>query len=516
MNKECLLGIDMGTSSVKVGLFDLKGEPIAFADETYPLYTPRSGWAEQKAEDWWNAICAATRALMEKSGADPASIIGMSVDTTCCTVLMADEHMNILRPAIMWMDVRASRQAKAITRTGNPALKINGNGTGNVSAESMPAKTLWLKENERELYNKAKYVFECVDWLTHKLTGELTASIDTTAPRWYYDRPGGGWPVSFYEEIGLGDLLDKFPKDVLDMGVRVGKLTKEAADDLGLAAGIPVGEGGADAFVGMIGLNVVRPGSIAMITGTSHLLLGLTEKEMHSKGMWGSYPDAVIAGLQMIEGGQTSTGAIVNWFKTNFCANIEQEAKRGGNSVYDLLNEGAQKLPIGADGLLALDYFQGNRTPYADPDVRGMFYGLSLGHTPYHLYRAIIESICYGTEAIMQTFREGGMRPEGIYISGGAVKSAFWTQAHADVCNLPILIPKVTEAPCLGSAILGAVACGAYGSIQQAAENMVAVKGRVEPDQGRHEEYRFYYQKYMEAYQSSKDWMHEVTTHALK
>ncbi|MEA5004102.1 MAG: FGGY-family carbohydrate kinase [Christensenella sp.] len=512
-NTECLLGIDMGTSSVKVGLFDLQGTPIAFADETYPLYTPKSGWAEQTVEEWWDAICKATRRLIDKSGVSPSAIMGMSVDTTCCTVMIADKDMNILRPAIMWMDVRASRQAKEITATGDPALKING--YGNVSAESMPAKALWIKQNEPELYDKAEHVFECVDWLMHKLTGELTASIDTTAPRWYYDRPNGGWPVSFYEKIGLADVLDKFPKEVLDLGTPVGGLTKKAAEDLGLVAGIPVGEGGADAFVGMVGLNVVAPGRIAMITGTSHLHLGLTEKEMHSEGMWGSYPDAVIRGLQMIEGGQTSTGAIVNWFKTNYCGNVEVEAKKQGKSIYDLLNEGAQNLPIGADGLLALDYFQGNRTPYADPDVRGMFYGLSLAHTPYHLYRAIIESICYGTEAIMQTFRDGGMRPDGIYISGGAVKSAFWTQTHADVCNLPIFIPKVTEAPCLGSAILGAVACGAYPDIKTAAKNMVTIEDCVEPDAGRHEQYKFYYEKYKEAYQVSKGWMHEVTTHSL-
>ncbi|WP_066644383.1 FGGY-family carbohydrate kinase [Christensenella timonensis] len=507
--EEYVLGIDMGTSSVKAGLFTLTGTPIAFADATYPLYTPRSGWAEQKTDEWWNAICKATRKLVDKSGVSPSAIMGMSVDTTCCTMLFLDRDRQPLRPAVMWMDVRASKQAKEITATGDPMLKYNG--YGNVSAECMPAKVLWIKQNEPEVWEKTGYICECLDWLTHKLAGELTASIDTMAPRWYYDRPNGGWPLDFFASFGLDDVVEKLPQDILDMGAYVGKLTEKAAADLGLAAGIPVGEGGADAFVGMVGLNVVQPGRIAMITGTSHLHLGLTEKEMHSKGMWGSYPDAVIRGLHLIEGGQTSTGAIVNWFKTNFCGDIRQLAEKEGRSVYDLLNEGAQELPIGADGLLALDYFQGNRTPYADPDVRGMFYGLSLSHTPYHVYRAIIESICYGTEAIMQTFRDGGMEPDGIYISGGAVKSAFWTQAHADVCNLPIFIPKVTEAPCLGSAILGAVACGAYADIQTAAKNMVTIEDRVEPDREKQQEYRFYYEKYKEAYLDSRGWMHGIT-----
>jgi len=507
------LGIDMGTTGVKAGIFDEHGTIIASADASYPLYTPKSGWAEQEPVEWWAAVCGATRQLIETSGIRPADITGMSVDTTCCTVLFADENMNILRPAIMWMDVRASKQAKTITATGHPMLKFNG--FGNVSVESMPAKALWVKENEPELYKKSKYVFECTEWLMHKLTGRLVASISTTSPRWYYDRATGGWPVSFYESFGLGDVLEKFPKEVLDLGTNVGGLLPEAAQDMGLAPGIPVGEGGSDAFVGMIGLNVVRPDSVALITGTSHLMLGLTETELHAKGLWGSYPDAVIPGLQLVEGGQTSTGAIVNWFKTHFCANLEAEAKAQGKSVYDILNAGAEKLPVGADGLLALDYFQGNRAPYADPDVRGMFYGLSITHTPIHLYRAIIESICYGTEAILESFRGGGMQPDGIYIAGGAVKSRFWTQTHADVCNLPLYIPKVAEAPCLGSAILGAVACGYYKDIQTAAQHMVAIADKLEPDAGRHEEYMFYFEKYKQAYHDSKDWMHSVTARIL-
>ena len=513
MKTEYFLGIDMGTTSVKVGIFDAQGTIVASADAGYPLYTPKSGWAEQKPEEWWAAVCNASREMIEQSGVEPGHIVGMGVDTTCCTVLFADEEMNILRPAIMWMDMRASKQAKKITATGHPMLKYNG--YGNVSAESMPAKALWVKENEPEIYARAKYVFECNDWLMYKLTGRLVTSINITAPRWYYDRPNGGWPVSFYESFGLGDVLEKFPKEVLDLGTLVGGLLPEAAKEMGLVADIPVGEGGADAYVGMIGLNVVGPESVALITGSSHLLLGLTEQEMHATGMWGSYQDAVIPGLGLVEAGQTSTGSIVNWFKTNFCAHMEAAAKGQGKSVYDLLNAGAEALPIGAEGLLALDYFQGNRAPYADPDVRGMFYGLSLVHTPIHLYRAIIESICHGTEALMESFRGGGMNPSGIYVAGGAVKSKFWMQTHADVCNLPIYIPKVTEAPCLGSAILGAVACGYYSDIVTGAKHMVSIADQIEPNFERHQEHMFYFEKYKQAYQDSKEWMHDVTMHSL-
>lgn len=504
-----LLGIDMGTSSVKVGIFDEKGNPVAFCDESYPLYTPRSGWAEQKTDEWWTSICKATRRVVADSGIPVKSIVGMSVDTTCCTVICMDEHMEVIRPAILWMDVRASEQAKRISESGHDILKFVG--YGKVSAETMPAKVMWLKENEPDVYRRSAHLMECTDWLLYRLTGELNTSISSAAPRWMYDRPNGGFSREFYAMCGIEDALDKFPSQVLDMGVNIGGLTPQAASDLGLEPGLIVAEGGPDAFVGMIGLNVVEPGKIAMITGTSHLHLGLIEQEIHSPGMWGSYPDAILPGLQLIEGGQTSTGAIVNWFKKNFCAGIEQEAALLGKSVYDLLNAGAEGLPIGAEGLLALDFFQGNRTPYVDPDVRGMFYGMSLKHTPYHVYRAIIESICYGTENVFQAFRKGGTDLTGVYISGGATKSPFWMQVHADVSNIPIYVPKIAEGPCLGCAILASVAAGIYPNITEASNAMVKMDRVVQPDQERHEEYQFFFKKYVEAYETSQNWMHDIT-----
>lgn len=512
-NKDLVLGIDMGTGGARVGIFDLRGNPIVFCEEPYKLYTASSGRAEQDPDEWWQCICKASKRALAEAKVDPKRILGMSVDTTCCTVLISGDDMKPLRPAILWMDVRASEQAKRISKSNHSALKYNGYGM--VSAECLPAKALWLKENEPENYNKATRLYECTDWLMYQLTGEYTASINCASCRWYYNSEECGYPTDFYKTIGLEELIEKLPARVLAMGEYVGGLTASAAAQLGLEQGTIVGEGGADAFVGVIGLNAVAPGKLALITGSSHLHIALMEKEIHAKGMWGSYPDAIIKGLHMVEGGQTSTGSIINWFKTQLCGNLKAEADQKGVSVYDLLNEKAEKLPIGSDGLLSLDFFQGNRTPYVDPDVRGMIYGLSLGHTPAHIYRAMIEGICYGTEVIIDVFRKQGFQPDGIIVSGGTVKSRLWLQIHADVCNLPIIVPNVTEAPCLGSAILGAVAAGAYSDIVTAANEMTSVLMVIEPDAKRHEQYQFYLNKYKEFYALTKDWMRDVTEHAV-
>lgn len=513
-NTGYVLGIDVGTGGARVGIFDLTGSPVVFCSEKISLYTPASGRAEQDANEWWDAICAASRKAIATGGINPSDIRGMSLDTTCCTVLLSGDDMIPMRKAIMWMDVRASEQAKRIYQSGHDALKYNGYGM--VSAECLPAKALWIKENEPELWNKATRFYECTDWLVYKLTGRYTASINCASARWYYNSEEGGYPADFYKKIGLEDLIQKLPPQVLPMGEFVGGLTAKAAEEMGLVEGIPVGEGGADAFVGVIGLNAVQPGKMTLITGSSHLHIAQMENAIHHAGMWGSYPDCIVKGLQMVEGGQTSTGSVIEWFVNNLCGSVKEQALKEGKSVYDLLNEGAEKLPIGADGLVALDFFQGNRTPHVDPDVRGMFYGLSLNHTPAHMYRAIIESICYGTEVIIEVFRQANFDLSEIVISGGAVKSRFWMQTHADVSNVPITVPKVTEGPCLGSAILGAVAGGVYPDIQTAAEHMTAVDYVITPNKQQHEQYRFYFEKYKEFYALAKDWMHQVTMYNAK
>jgi len=510
-NAGYLLGIDLGTGGARVGIFDSKGNPIVFCSEKVTLYTPASGRAEQDPDEWWKAICKASKQAVAKSNIDPSLIRGMSFDTTCCTVLLSEDDMVPLRKAIMWMDVRASEQAKRIFESGHDALKYNGYGM--VSAESLPAKALWIKENEPDLWNKATRFYECSDWLAYKLTGQFTASINCASIRWYYNSEEGGYPSDFYKKIGLEDLTQKLPPRVLPMGELIGGLTKEAAGELGLKEGTPVGEGGADAFVGVIGLNAVKPGKLTLITGSSHLHIAQVNEAIHTRGIWGSYPDCIVSGLHTVEGGQTSTGSIIEWFVNNLCGTVKEKAQSLGKSVYELLNETAESLPAGADGLVALDFFQGNRTPHVDPDVRGMFYGLSLNHTPVHMYRAIIESICYGTEAIIDVFRRSEFEFDEMVISGGATKSRFWMQTHADVSGLPIVVPKVSDGPCLGSAILGAVAGGIYPDIQTAAENMTSVDYRIEPNPQMHAQYKFYCEKYNEFYALAKDWMHQVTMH---
>ena len=493
-----VIGVDGGTESLRAGLFDLAGTPLGFASTRYPTDFPNPGWAEQDPGDWWRATGASVRQVLADAKVAPGNVAAIAVDTTCCSVVALDGVGAPIRPALIWMDVRSGAEAARVAASGDPALKINGAGHGPVSAEWMVPKALWLMENEPATFDRAVHICEYQDFLNFQLTGRMVASISNAAVRWHYDSRGGGYQPGLLGRLGLDALLDKWPREVLELGAVIGGLTPRAAEHLGLPPGLPVAQGGSDAFIGMIGLGVVRPGRLAFITGSSHLHLGLSETEFHGKGVWGTYPDAVMPGLHVVEGGQTSTGSVVSWFKSLL----------GEDVTYERLNEEAAALPPGAEGLVVLDHFQGNRTPYTDPNSRGVISGLTLKHGPAHIFRAIIEGVSFGTELILETMRGTGFRPTDVVVAGGATRSDLWLQIHADVSDLPLSLTRVADAPALGSAILAAVGAGLYDDIAGAADAMVEVVRTVEPDPARHEAYRPIYQVYKDTYPALAHLLH--------
>ncbi|WP_054951727.1 FGGY-family carbohydrate kinase [Flaviflexus massiliensis] len=508
-----LLGIDFGTESVRAAIFDTKGTPITFAATPYKTTHPRPGWAEQDPDEWLTCLEASSHKALANAGISPSSIVGISYDATTSTVLALDEHAAPLRPAIMWMDVRATKEAAKISSTDSVAKLYNGDGTAPASAEWFPFKAAWLKENEPDVYERAYRIVDATDWATRILTGEWTLSINTAAQRMYYNRDEGGWPVDLYEHLGIGDIFEKLPEKVVDLGESVGTLSARAATVLGLVPGIPVAQGSADAWAGQIGLGVVVPGKLALITGSSHVITGQSAESIHGAGFFGSYTDGVVRGQYTVEGGQVSTGSVMKWFKDNFARDLVQAADRAGLNAYDLLNQQSKHLAPGADGLIINEYFQGNRTPYVDGKARGNIYGLSLHHGPEHMYRAIQEGICYGTAHNLRVMQAQGFEPKEIVACGGATRGRDFMQMHSDVTGVPITLTEVGDAVVLGSCMMAAVGAGVYSSLEDAADNMVHVRESLEPRQDVHEEYQFYLGKYIELFPKVADSIHEIVDH---
>lgn len=502
-----VLGIDSGTQSLRAGIFDLAGNPVASATQEYPISYPQVGWAEQNPDDWWQAAQATVRECLSKGKVDPEQIVGISADGTSCTVVAVAEDGTPLRPAILWMDIRAHEQAARVDATEDPILKYVG---GKESPEWMIPKALWLKEHEPETFQKAAHICESTDWIMHRLTGKWTASLCNVTCKWNYATPEGGWPTELLKRLDLEELLEKWPQQVLAVGDLAGELQPQAAEELGLPAGIPVAEGGIDAYTGMLGLGVVRPGRLALVIGSSTCHMALSEKAIFGSGVWGPYPDALTRGTWVLEGGQTATGSIVKWFKDNFAHAEQVEAEQRGVSPYEVLDEKAAQVPAGSEGLVVLDYWQGNRTPLRDPLVRGAIWGLGLRHGVGHLLRAIYEGTAYGTRHILHDLAEHGFQATEIYACGGGAKSRLWLQIHADVCGVPILLTEVPEATTLGSAVAAAVGAGKFPSLDEASEEMVKVTEKIEPDPTQRETYDFYFEQYLGSYPALAPLMHRV------
>lgn len=499
-----VLGIDAGTESIRTGVYDASGTCLAYGTSDNENIHRHPGWAEQRVTDWETSLIESIRRALDRSGVDPSDIEGIGLDGTSCTVVFLDGNGRPLRDAIMWMDIRASQEAQEIAATGDAALKYVG--YGNVSPEWFPCKVLWVKRHEPDLYHKASTIFEQTDWLVYELSGgEITANINTATIRWFYNNREQGFPASLYNRIDLHDVFEKLPQRVTEIGEVAGKLGKEVAEKTGLTAGIPIGGGGADAYIGVIGINALEAGQLALITGSSQLHIGVSDRELHAPGLFGSFPDAILPGREIVEAGQISTGSVLSWFMNNFVGKeIAEEAGRQGISSYDLLSRRAEELPPGSDGLLVMEHWQGNRTPWVDPKSRGVIRGLTLGHTPTHVYRAIMEGVAYGTAVIIKRMEEENLDIEQIIACGGATQSDLWMQIHSDVSGKPISIPKEQQAVALGSGIIGTVAAGWYSDVRNATQQMVRVDRVVEPNERNTAFYQEFLRQYEATYESLK------------
>ncbi|ROU03650.1 FGGY-family carbohydrate kinase [Histidinibacterium lentulum] len=489
-----ILTADGGTESLRARIYDVAGTCLASHAVPYDTTFAAGARAEQNPADWWANFVTASRAAIAEAGIDPGSIEAIAYATTSCSVVALDETGDALRPALIWMDVRASAEADAVLATGDEALSLNGAGQGPVSAEWMIPKALWLKRNEPEVFDRAHRICEYQDFLTYKLTGEWAASLDNVGLRWHYRNDRGGWPESLLRKLGLEALLEKWPPRVVAPGEVVGTLTAAAAEALGLPRSVKVVQGGADALIGMIGLGVAKPGQLALITGSSHLQFGVTEEPLSASGVWGAYADIVYPGRYIVEGGQTSTGSIINWL-----------GRLTGGHDFEALNAAAAALPPGSEGLIVQDHFQGNRTPYTDPLSRGAILGLTLAHEKHHLFRAIMEGISFGTKAILEAFARAGYSATEITAGGGASASDLWMQIHADTAGLPIRIPASADAPSTGSAILAAHGAGHYASIDEGIAGMVRPGRVIEPIPANVAAYDELFRKYLALYPAARD-----------
>jgi FGGY-family pentulose kinase len=508
--QRAFLGIDVGTGSVRAGIFDAQGTRLGLGVSPIELYQPKTDFVEQSSDDIWRACCAATRSALSQAGSGRTQIAGIGFDATCSLVLLdADDRPVSVSPArneahnvIVWMDHRAVLQAERINRGAHQVLRYVG---GTISPEMQTPKLLWLKEELPQAFERAARFFDLPDFLTYRATGVDTRSLCSTVCKWTYLGRDERWDETYFRTIGLGVLADegfaRIGTRVRPMGERVAGLNARAAQELGLAAGTAVAVSIIDAHAGGLGLlGAPMPGEaldfdrrLALIGGTSSCHMAVSSEARFIQGIWGPYYSAMVPGLWLSEGGQSATGALIDHVINGHAAaaRLKEQAQVEGSSVYALLNRELERLAEGAPFLDALTRdlhvqpdFHGNRSPRADPSLRGMVSGLKLGEgieSLALLYLATVQAIAHGTRHIVDALNARGYHIDTLLACGGDTKNPLFVRAHADATGCRIALPKEPEAVLLGASMLGAVAAGAAPDLQTAMQQMNAVERVVEP-----------------------------------
>lgn len=504
MGKDHYIGVDVGTGSARAGVFDGSGRLLATAKRDIALWQDGPDIAEQSSDDIWRACCASVREALAAAGLAPASIAGIGFDATCSLVVLGDggkplpvgDHGDAARNIIVWMDHRATGEARRINLTNHRVLDYVG---GAISPEMETPKLLWLKENLPSTYEAAWQFLDLADYLTWRATGSLARSVCTVTCKWTYMAHEGRWDESYFRQIGLADLADdgfaRIGTDIVPAGQPLAAgLTEIAARDLGLPAGTPVGAGLIDAHAGGVGtVGGAAETTMAYVLGTSACTMASSAEPIFIPGVWGPYHSAMVPGLWLNEGGQSSAGAAIEQVIALHPAATEARALAAsrGVSLPDLLADLAlaKADPSRAidlcRGLVVVPDFLGNRSPHADPDARGAIAGLGMERdldSLVGLYVAGILGLGYGLRQIVEASRARGAMIDAISLSGGAGRHRLVRQLLADCTGVPVSVSRQAEPVLLGTAMLGATAAGGFASLTDAMAAMTDAADMFHPD----------------------------------
>jgi len=501
--EQAFIGVDVGTTSARAGIFDAAGRLRATARRPIAIWNAPGDVVEQSTTDIWEACAGAVRAALQEAGLRPSIIKGIGFDATCSLAVLdaAGNPLSVSisedpqRNVIVWMDHRAIEQAHRINQTGDEVLRYLG---GTISPEMQTPKLLWLKENLPATYGAAGHFFDLADYLSFRATGSVARSMCTLTCKWTYLAHKGRWSTEFFERVGLSELVGRdfarIGSEIVEPGTALGNgLTSSAATALDLLPGTPVGASLIDAHAGGIGtiggrgavderVNVLD--RLAYIMGTSACIMATTDTPRFVPGVWGPYFSAMVPGLWLNEGGQSAAGAGIDHLLQSHPAHGEAvaAAKNAGLGLLEFLERRAVSRfeTVGAAAMLArgihvLPEFLGNRSPHADPHARAVVAGLDLDGDIESLERLFVAGLCglaYGLADVVDVMRSHGIACRMMVISGGASRSALVRQIMADTTGLVVALPSCAEPVLLGAAMLGAVANRTFASLQHAMSAM--------------------------------------------
>jgi FGGY-family pentulose kinase len=510
---EYVIGVDVGTGSARAGVFDREGTLLASAVEPIEMWRPKPEYAEQSSADIWRAVCEVVRTSRKKAKVAAEAVLGIAFDATCSLVVLdrdgkplaVNDERDHNRNIIVWMDHRATAETEAINAGKHSVLKYVG---GRLSPEMETPKLKWLKTHLSETWSKAGKFFDLADFLVYRSTEVDVRSLCTVVCKWTYlghEGKRGKWDRTFFKKVGLEDLFaeDKVIDNVRPLGERVGTLTPTSAKELGLTSACAVSVGIIDAHAGGLGLLGAvwgdgRPqlqkleGALALIAGTSNCHMAVSREPRYINGVWGPYYGAMVPGMWLTEGGQSTAGSAIDHVISDHshAPVLRAAAKKNAKTVYELLNEEIAKLQTPGRGpevvkdLHVLPYFLGNRSPHADPHARAIVDGMTLDESLASQalrYYATIQAVAYGTRDIIAAMNDAGYRIRKVFVTGGATKNPLWLQEQADATGCTVVLPREPDAVLLGSAMLAAAASRMHSDVLSAMHIMSGTGRTIEP-----------------------------------
>ncbi|MFC7062192.1 ribulokinase [Halobacillus seohaensis] len=525
-----VIGIDYGTESGRAVLVSLEnGEEITDHVTPYPHGVisnelPYSGvklgfeWALQHPGDYIEVLRVSVPSIIKEANVDPKDIIGIGIDFTACTILPIDDRgeplsfqENFKEDPHSWVKLWKHHAAQSEANQLNEVAEQRGEEFlsrygGKISSEWMIPK-IWQVLNESpEIYQAADRFVEATDWVVSQLTNQFVRNSCTAGYKSIWHKKESFPSKEFFRDLDprLEDVVEqKLTGDVVSLGTKAGELSKEMAELMGLSEGVAVAVGNVDAHASVPGMGVVSPGKLVMAMGTSicHMILG--NKEVEIEGMCGVVEDGIIPGYYGYEAGQSAVGDIFGWYVNEAVPSyVNEAAEKEGIDVHQWLEEKASQYRPGEIGLLALDWWNGNRSVLVDTELSGLIIGSTLQTKPEEIYRALLESTAFGTRKIVDAFQFNGIDVEELYVCGGLPqKNKLLLQIYADVTNRPITIADSKHTPAVGAAMFGAVAAGAkkggYDTIVEATNEMARIKEeKIKPISENVEVYEKLYQEY--------------------
>src|SRR5271154_565638 len=492
-----VLGIDVGTGGTRALIVDEKGRLAAAATEEHePFASPKIGWAEQRPEDWWRAAGVAVRKALAQGNLRGDQIACVGFSGQMHGAVMLDAAGEVVRPALIWCDVRTEKQCRELNErigaerliqlTCNPALP-----------NFTLTKLLWVRENEPENWKRVRGVMLPKDYVRFRLTGERAIDVADASGTLMLDVAKRRWSPEVLEAAEIDPSLLPAVYESPDV---CGKVSAQGAEATGLAAGTPVVAGAGDQAAGATGMGIVTPGAVSATIGTSGVVFAATDRPaLDPRGRLHTFCHAV-PGRWHVMGVTQAAGLSLRWFRDRF----ESPSSKPGVDPYEKLTAEAATAPPGADGLLWAPYLMGERTPHLDANARGALVGLTASHTRAHILRAILEGVAFSLKDTFTIFDEMNVPVKSIRLGGGGARSPLWRQIQADVYDHEVEIVEAEEGAAYGAAILAGVGAKIWPSVDAACDSVVRVESRTQPNAANAEVMQKNYAAYRRIYPAMK------------